>query len=180
MLFFAILLLVITIAEYVTGLLDNQSIGVITQGFAYKLPGFVTKIIPVNALLASAFSLSAQKATNELTAILAGGFSKWRYVLVVLGVASLFTAIQFLILGFVEPAVFKHKYSQEISLKTLRKEGKFLARSFLGSQKTWYKNENYFVSFTSYDSNTQTLKNIVLYYFDNNKLTDHISAKSAK
>ena len=121
-LFFAILLLVITIAEYVTGLLDNQSIGVITQGFAYKLPGFITKIIPVNALLASAFSLSAQKATNELTAILAGGFSKWRYVLVVLGVASFFTAIQFLILGFVEPAVFKHKYSQEISLKTLRKD----------------------------------------------------------
>lgn len=172
--------MVITIAEFITGLLDSESIGTILQAFGYKLPGFLTKIIPVNALLASAFTLSRQKATNELTAILAGGFSRWKYVGVILSVACIFTALQFAILGFIEPAVFKHKYSQEISVKTLKKEGKFLARSFLGSGKTWYKNENYFVSFSQYDASTQSLKDISLYYFDDNKLTDHITASKAQ
>lgn len=178
-LFFTILMLIITIAESVTGLLDSESFANIITNFSYKLPGFLTKILPVNCLLASTFMLSSQKTTNELTAILSSGYSVRRYSATVLFIASIVAAIQFGILAFIEPQVFKHKYSQEISLKTMRKEGTFLARSFLGSGETWYKNENYFVSFTQYVPSSNSLKDITLYYYKNAKLDKKMTSPSA-
>lgn len=179
-LFFTILLLIITIAEVITGLLDSDPFFLILENFFYKLPDFLSKILPVNCLLASLFMMSRQKSTNELTAILGSGFSRIRYIMTVLFLVSFIAIFQFLLLAFISPQIFKYKYSQEISLKTLKKEGKFLARSFLGEGRTWYKNENYFVSFSQYLPASKTLKNVELYYYNKGKLEQQIITSKAE
>lgn len=178
--FFSILIIIVSAAEIITALLDQASLQETGERFLYKMPGFISKIFPVNCLLASLFSLNAQKSSNELTAILSSGFSISKYVLIVIGASSIIAILQFLLMGFIEPNIFKYKYSKEISPHLLKKEGKFLARSFLGTGRTWYKNRDYFISFEQYLPSTQTLKNIELFFYKDGKISHKIKSDKAQ
>ncbi|MEX1100243.1 MAG: LptF/LptG family permease, partial [Bacteriovoracaceae bacterium] len=147
----------------INGFMRNYSASRVALEYFLKMPDLMGKMLPISALLASLFSFNKLKSHSELMAILAGGFSAGRIYALITGCAISIAIVQFVNLGFVLPTANKIK-RQEFE-KSRKSESKYLARSQIGgSGLVWYKSKNYFTSFSAYDSRSEELKNVTVYF----------------
>lgn len=174
-----VLFLLITVGDILNGFLQNYSLFRIFVEYALKLPDFLSKMLPISALLATLFAFNRLKTQSELMAILAGGYSAPRIYRLIIFCALGLGLIQFINLGYVIP--FANKIKREQFEKSKKNESKYLARSRIGdSGAVWYKSGSNFTSFQVYDTKNKVLKNVVVYESSkDNTLSRVISAKEA-
>lgn len=173
-----VLFLLITTADLLNGFLQGKDTPRVLLEYALKMPDLMGRVFPICCLVASLFSLNRLKAHSELISILAAGYSYLRIYLLIgmCGMSVVF--IQFINLGFVEPAANKVK-RQEIE-KSRKSEGKYLTRSSLEGGKFWYKSQDYFASFAYFDRRNNSLNQLELFFFSpSHKSTRIVSAQEA-
>lgn len=173
-----VLFLLITTADLLNGFLQGKDVSRVFLEYSLKMPDLMGRVFPICCLVASLFSLNRLKAHSELISILAAGYSYLKiYTLIGLCALSV-VVVQFLNLGFLEPAANKLK-RQEIE-KSRKSEGKYLTRSSLEGGKFWYKSQNYFASFSYFDRRNKSLNELEVYFFSPEHLSTRIvSAKKA-
>jgi lipopolysaccharide export system permease protein len=174
-----VLFILITVGDIVNGFLQNYSTQRVFLEYALKLPLLMSKALPIAALVATLFSINHLKSQNELIAILASGYSV-KKIYGVLFLCSLSIAFfQFINIGYIMPSANKAK--RKYFEKSIRSEGKHLARSQIGGSKfLWYKSENYLASFVAFDRKTSSLKNVSFYFFNQDqKMTTFYRSQSA-
>lgn len=143
------------------------------------MPGYILKIFPISCLTASLFSINKLKNRNELTAIFASGFSTKKYFYTLIQASAVVAILQLFIGGFVQPTVRSYRDSliENSSSKFRNLKAKGLRTSTIGTGKIWFKSNDYFFSFSSFDKQNGVLNNVNLYFFDNSyKLAKKIVA----
>jgi lipopolysaccharide export system permease protein len=179
-----LLFLLISVANLITGFLrGNVSAADVIMNHLLETPGAMNKILPVSCLVASLFSINKLKSRNELTAIFASGFSRKQFFFTIFQASFLVAIFQFTMSGFIDPYVKRHRSTlisnPESKFKNLQSKG--LRAKTIGSGKLWYRSNDYFFSFSTYDKNRQKLHNIALFFIDaENKLYRTITAESMK
>ncbi len=166
------LIMLVTTADIINGFLRGKAGSQVLLEWALKMPDLVGKIIPVTCLLATLFSLQRLKSHNELIAALAAGLSHLRITLLLGACALSMVILQFANLGFVEPLANKVK-RQQIK-KSQASEGRYLTRGALDGGQFWFKSEDYFATFLSFDKKAGVLADIRFYYFDKRGGATHI------
>ncbi|MBC75753.1 MAG: hypothetical protein CME64_07035 [Halobacteriovoraceae bacterium] len=175
-----VLFLLVTVGDIVNGFMRNYSANRVILEYFLKMPNLMGKMLPISALLASLFAFNKLKSHAELIAILAGGFDA-RRIYTLIGMCAISVGLlQFLNLGFLMPMANKIKRKE--FEKSRRNESKYLARSKIGrSGLLWYKSDNYFTSFTAYDTQAKQLKNVTVYFQNpKGKLQRVVKAESGK
>lgn len=175
-----VLFLLITVGDILNGFLRNYTAKRVFVEYALKLPEFMGKMIPISALLASLFAINKLKGKAELMAILSAGYSAGKIYSLILGCSLIVGAFQFINLGYLVPTANKIKRNQ--FEKSRKNESKYLARSRIGNLGLiWYKSGNYFTSFKAFDTKDNSLKDVLVYFLDDQKKLNSIyRAKSAK
>ncbi len=178
-----ILILILTVANLISGLLRSNidTIDVIFNHFV-ELPGQFGKIIPVSCLIASLFSINKLKNRSELTAIFASGYSRRKFLTILVQASLVIAAFQFFSSSFIQPFAKSKKNilikNSENKFRNLKSKG--LRASTIGSGKIWYKSQNYFFSFARFNKINNTLEDIALYFLnDKSKIDKVYRAKSA-
>ena len=148
------LLLLITVAELITGFLrQNVTPLEVILNHLLEIPDKFKLIMPVSCLMASLFSINKLRNRNELTAIFAAGYSRKKFFNDIASAAIFVAAFQFSVSGFIEPyAISKKDFLIEdgqSKFKNLRSKG--LMASTIGSGKMWFKSNDYFFSFSTFD-----------------------------
>ncbi|OIQ18307.1 MAG: hypothetical protein BM556_08585 [Bacteriovorax sp. MedPE-SWde] len=165
-----VLLLLLTVGNLVSGLLrGNVSHKEVLLSYLIQLPTFITQVTPVSCLIASLFSINKLKNRNELTAIFASGYSRQTFFTDLLQVATYVAIFQFLMSAYITP-LFKaqrHNLLQDSigKFRSLNSQG--LSSSTIGSGKIWYKSNDYYFSFSHFDSKKEELHNVSIYNYDN-------------
>ncbi|MBC99664.1 MAG: hypothetical protein CME63_18110 [Halobacteriovoraceae bacterium] len=172
------LLLLITVAELITGFLrQNVTPLEVILNHLLEIPDKFKLIMPVSCLMASLFSINKLRNRNELTAIFAAGYSRKKFFNDIASAAIFVAAFQFSVSGFIEPyAISKKDFLIEdgqSKFKNLRSKG--LMASTIGSGKMWFKSNDYFFSFSTFDDKKNTLSDVSIYFFKDNKLAKKIS-----
>lgn len=179
-----VLVVVLSLGHSLNALLkDSADFKTIYQSLYLEMPSFMIKIFPVSCLVASLFSINKLKNRNELTAIFASGFSRRSFILSIGTIGTLVGVLLFFINSYLVPYA---KHSQNM-VKNGNKEmvGSAIKKSTvsinaLNSGKIWFKGQDYFFSYSSFDRITNTLYNLTLYYYDKNfKFTEQVSAAYA-
>jgi lipopolysaccharide export system permease protein len=177
-----LLFLLISVANLIGGLLrGNVSATDVLMNHLLETPGAMNKILPVSCLVASLFSINKLKNRNELTAIFASGFSRNNFFFTVFQASMLVALFQFMMTGFIDPYAKKNRSrliaDHESKFRNLKSKG--LRAKTIGSGKLWYRSNDYFFSFSSYNHASQKLYNIALFFINaDNKLYRSIAAKS--
>lgn len=178
---FLVLFLLITVGTLISGLLRSSVTPVdVLMSYIIDLPTTFGRAFPAACLVASLFSVNKLKNRNELTAIFASGFSRKAY-LVTIFQASMFIALfQFLVGGFVDPILKQNKnvLIPNNASKFTNLKSKGLKSKTIGSGYIWYKSSNYYLSFARFDQKKNSLKRVLMYYFDSNyKFMTKVKAK---
>ncbi|MCY4524240.1 MAG: LptF/LptG family permease [Halobacteriovoraceae bacterium] len=179
----AVLLILFSSGNLVAGLLrGNVSVTEVMINYILELPTSLGRILPASCLIASIFSLNKLRNRNELTAILASGFTPYKFLSVIVQASACVAVAQFIILAYCRPFLKGHKdffIPQNSGLFKFRSlQSKGLRASTITSGKVWYKGTHYFFSFLNYDKAKKILSDVSLYYFDQNyKLEKYIHAK---
>ena len=145
--------------------------------YLYKLPKFVQQFVPVAALMATLLVVSAMARQNEVLALYAGGVSNIRIVSTFVSVVATLSTLAFL---FFDPLLpfFENKRTQlegpnpaQIDNNSKTPENRFAF---------WYRSENLIYRVGAFYADTQTLKDIELYFLDSNfQVQRKIVAKKA-
>lgn len=173
---FSSLFLVVTIAHLLNGLLrDSVSFRSVFFNYLIEIPGSLSKILPVCCLLASLFSIAKLKNRNELTALFASGYPLRSYILNIIFVSSLVGGFLFYSVMYVQPLLKQNKrrlVSDPEKFKNLSSKG--LKSSTIGSGKIWFKGDDYFFSFSSFDKKALSLANVTIYKFNEMRLLKQV------
>lgn len=180
-----VLLLVLSLGHVLNSLLqDTASFKTIFESLYLEIPTFMIKIFPVSCLVASLFSINKLKNRNELTAIFASGFSRRKFIFSVGSIGAFVGVLIFFINAYMVPYtkhrqdLMKNGQAREAAGKAIKKST--VSINALNSGKIWFKGQDYFFSYSSFDRKTNTLYNLTLYMYDKNfKLTEQISAAYA-
>ncbi|MDC1174452.1 LptF/LptG family permease [Bacteriovoracaceae bacterium] len=178
-----VLFLLLTVANLISGFLRmNVTPLEVIINHILEIPSYSKLIIPVSCLIASLFSINKLKSRNELTAIFASGYSRKKFFYDLILVSVQVATVQLLIGFYLEPFAKAHKNilisDGEGKFRNLK--GKGLRSSTIGSGKIWYKSDDYFFSFSTYDKAKDIIKDVTLYKFDEKSvLTEIISAREA-
>ncbi len=177
-----VLFLLITVANLISGFLrGNVTPTDVLFNHLIELPGYFNMIFPISCLVASLFSINKLKNRNELTAIFASGFSRKDFMLTLIQ-ASVFVAfIQFIVAAYISPFAksSRHNLIEDSGTKFRNLKSQGLRSSTIGSGKIWYKGDDYFFSFLSYDKKSKTLSKVAFYRMDTtHKLKMWLSADS--
>ena len=179
-----ILLMVLSLGHILTGLLKaTNELKSILLDLVLELPTFLIKIFPVSCLVASLFSINKLKSRNELTAIFASGFSRRQFVLCIGMIGAFVGLILFFINGYLVPYT-KHQQSMLTDTHPAianKAKTSTVSINALKSGKIWFKGQDYFFSYSSFDGVSNTIFDLNLYYYDTNfKLSEQVTANSAK
>jgi len=177
------LLLLLTIADLITGLLrSNVTPREVILNYFIEFPSTLAKTFPVSCLIASLFSINKLRARNELTAIFAGGFSIADYLITVLLCSFTIALLLFGNLSLIQP-YFKSKRHQLITdsedkFQNLKKQG--FINSAVSGGRIWFKSNDYFFSFQKFDQKAKSLIGVQSYFLSSNYLlTKYINAATA-
>lgn len=178
-----ILLMILSLGHVLNGLLRaTNDLRSILIDLCLETPNFLIRIFPVSCLIASLFSINKLKSRNELTAIFASGFSRRQFVLCIGIIGALVGTALFFINGYLVPYT-KHQQTiihdnPEVASKAQKST---VSINALRSGRIWFKGQDYFFSYSSFDSAQNTIYNLTLYYYNSDhKLSEQISAISAK
>jgi len=181
---FLALTLLITIAELITGFLRHNvtAMEVILNHFVEITDKFKL-ITPVSCLMASLFAINKLKNRNELTAIFAAGYSRKKFFLDVATGALVIASLQFMVAGFFEPFAKSKKdfliKDGQHKFKNLKSQG--LMASTIESGRLWFKSNNYYFSFSSFDKKIDQLNDVSIYYYNpENLLIKKVKAKALR
>lgn len=179
-----ILVMVLSLGHILNGLLKaSNELKTIMMDLALELPTFLIRIFPVSCLVASLFSINKLKNRNELTAIFASGFSRRQFVFCIGTIGALVGLVLFFINGYLVPFT-KHQQSllTETHPSIAKKANKStVSINALKSGKIWFKGQDYFFAYSSFDASTNTILYLNIYYYDQNfKFSEQIIADSAK
>lgn len=168
---FVVLVMLISVAELISGFLRSNVTPIeVIFNHLLELPDKMKLIMPVGCLVASLFSINKLKNRNELTAIFAGGYSRKKFMYDITLASVIVSLVQFFISGFIEPyAISKKDYlitDGQTKFKNLRSKG--LMASTIGSGKMWFKSDQYFFSFSTFDKARKRLNDVSIYYYDKN------------
>ncbi|MGZ3809500.1 MAG: LptF/LptG family permease, partial [Bacteriovorax sp.] len=181
-----VLLMVLSLGHILNSLLNYSSeFKTIFTSLYLETPSFMIKIFPVSCLIASLFSINKLKNRNELTAIFASGYSRRKFVFDIGTVGLIAGVLLFFINAYLVPYT---KHQQDLLNKTgpakasdssIKKTS--VSINALNSGKIWFKGQDYFFSYSSFDRATNTLYNLTLYFYDKNfKFTEQVSAAYAE
>jgi lipopolysaccharide export system permease protein len=178
-----ILAMVLSLGHVLTGLLKaSNELKSILIDLVLEMPNFLIKIFPVSCLIASLFSINKLKNRNELTAIFASGFSRKQFILCIGIIGTLVGVALFFINGYLVPYT-KHQQSMlSDTHPAIANKAKTSTVSInaLKSGRIWFKGQDYFFSYSSFDTTTNTIFNLTLYYYDAHfKFSEQITANSA-
>lgn len=179
-----ILLMVLSLGHILNSLLrDVGDLRSIFFDLVLELPAFMVKIFPVSCLIASLFSINKLTNRNELTAIFASGFSRRDFIVTIGVIGAVIGLALFYINAYLVPYT-KHKQearNQSSTAPGLRGQKKsVIASNTLNAGKIWFKGQDYFFSYSSFDRQSNTLYNLSLYFYDkNNRFTEQVSAAYA-
>lgn len=178
-----ILCMILTLGHVITGLLKaSNELKSIFIDLVLQFPAFLIQIFPVACLIASLFSINKLKNRNELAAIFAGGFSRRDYVFTIASIATIIGLILFCINGYLVPYTKQIQSSLADSHPAIAKKANNSSVSInaLKSGRIWFKGQQYFFSYSSFDNNSNTIYDLNLYYYDaQNKFSHLIAAKKA-
>ena len=179
-----VLLMVLSLGHILNALLkDSAEFKTIFSSLSLELPSFTIKIFPVSCLIASLFSINKLKNRNELTAIFASGYSRRKFVCDIGVIGAIIGVILFFINAYLVPFT-KHKQDLLKKGATIETPGIIKKSSVsinaLNSGKIWFKGQDYFFSYSSFDRTSSTLYNLTLYYYDKDfKFTEQVAAAYA-
>jgi lipopolysaccharide export system permease protein len=174
----SVLFLLISTADLINGFLQGKEASRVFLEYSLKMPDLMGKMFPISCLVASLFSLNRLKSHSELIAMLAGGFSYFKFYFIIGACAFFMVIVQFVNLGHLEPAANKIK-RLEIQ-KSRFSEGRYLTRSSLEGGRFWYKSKNYFSSFAFYDKKNKVIRDLnVFFYTPDYRSSRIIKAKKA-
>ncbi len=181
---FIVLILLITVAELISGFLRTTVTPMeVLFNFLLELPGKFKLIMPVSCLAASLFSINKLKNRNELTAIFASGYSRKRFMRDIAIGGLIVASSQFLISSFIEPYAKskKHLLIQDGHTKFKNLKSKGLMASTIDSGKMWFKSDKYFFSFSTFDKHKNQLNDVTAYFFNSsNLIVSKVSGDFAK
>jgi lipopolysaccharide export system permease protein len=171
-----ILLLVLSLGHMLSGLLSaHKELPHLLKDLILQWPTFLIKIFPVSCLIASLFSINKLKSRNELTAIFASGYARSRFVVAICIAGSVAGIILFFINSYLVPYA---KHEQEMLNNPTNTNS--ISINALNSGKIWFKGKDYFFSYSSFDGRHLELRNLTLYFYDNNfNFHEQISAPVA-
>lgn len=161
------LVLLLTIGNLLTGLLrSNVTPFEVVVNHFIQLFDYLPRLFPVSGLIASLFALNKLINRNEMTAIFSLGFSRFQFLSTIFLLSSCVALIQLALVGFVQPIVIKQGRDllQGSSKKFRNLDKKGIRASTLNTGKTWFRNENYFFSFETYDPIRKTLNNPTFFF----------------
>ncbi len=178
-----VLLIVLSLGHILNALLkDSADFQTIYTSLSLEMPSFMIKIFPVSCLIASLFSINKLKSRNELTAIFASGYSRRKFVTDIGTIGAIVGVMLFFINAYLVPHT---KHQQNLIKKGSPQTPGAINKATvsinaLNSGKIWFKGQDYFFSYSSFDRKTSTLYNLTLYFYDKNfKFTEQISAAYA-
>jgi len=148
---------------------------VLLRALSYESMTFLVKLVPVSNLIASLFAINGLKNRNELTAIFASGYSRIRFIFIIIFLSLSVASSLFLVNAYLVPWA---KHRQEIEFNQF--EDSSIRINTLNSGRIWFKGQNYFMSYASFDPQSESLHNVDLYYFNtNHSISEKVSAKKA-
>lgn len=171
------LLLLISLGNLISGFLrETVTAQEVLLSYVIQLPSFLIKVIPISCLIASLFSINKLKSRNELVAIFAGGYSRQKYLKDIL-ITSIYVALfQFILSAYISPYINSRRFSildnPDEKFRVFEKKG--LSSSTIKSGKIWYKSPKYYFSFANFDRKTNTLNDVTIYHYNDNKLLTKI------
>lgn len=167
-----VLFLLISTADLINGFLQGKEPARVLLEYSLKMPDLMGKMFPICCLVATLFSLNKLKGHAELISILAAGYS-YRKIYFLISICALtVVASQFLNLGFIEP--FANKIKRQEIQKSRKSEGKYLTRSSIEGGRFWYKTPAYFASFAYFDRKTSSLRDLEIYFFNDQYISEKI------
>ncbi len=178
-----LLLILLTIANLIGGFLrSNVSAFDVIKNHLIELPGFASQIFPVACLVASLFSINKLKNRNELTAIFAAGFSRRDFISTIFLISLFAASFQFVLSAYVHPFTKKNRHviiaEGEKKFSNLKSQG--LMSSTIQSGKLWYKTNDFYLAFSSFDKKTNIINDITMYRYDKNyHFSEKLIAKQA-
>ena len=180
---FLVLFLLLTTANLISGFLRGNVTSVeVLQNYLLEVPGFIGKILPLSCLIGSLFAFNKLINRNELTAILAGGYSRKKIIFDLIIISFFVGALQISNMGYIRPLV-RSKKSEiigESAFKFRNLQEKGIATSSVGSGKIWYKSKKYFFSFVAFDKKNNVLNDIAIYKLTKDyALEEKIAAQKA-
>ena len=179
-----ILAMVLSLGHILTGLLKaTNELNSILLDLVLEMPTFLIKIFPVSCLVASLFSINKLKSRNELTAIFASGFSRRNFIISIGVIGAIIGLTLFFINGYLVPYTKHQQSTLGDTHPAIAKKAKNSTVSInaLKSGKIWFKGQDYFFAYSSFDGVTNTIYDLTLYYYDKNfKFSEQVSADSAR
>ena len=174
-----ILLMVLSLGQILTGLLKaTNDFKTILVDLGLEIPTFLIRIFPVSCLVASLFSINKLKSRNELTAIFASGFSRRQFVLCIGIIGAFVGTALFFINAYLVPYT-KHQQSIMANVPSIANKAKNSAVSInaLKSGRIWFKGQDYFFSYSSFDGTNNIIYDLTLYYYNTDfKFSEQVSA----
>jgi lipopolysaccharide export system permease protein len=149
--------------------------GVMAQFFAFQVPELIALLLPMSVLLGTILTLGLMARRNEITAIKASGVSLLRVSLPILLVAGIMTLATALINETVIPgAKSRTNYIWDVLVE--KRPG-----SLFHNEKFWYKGHSSIYHVGFFDTDTNTLSDVVYYRFDDNfNLLLRVDARRAR
>ena len=180
---FAILVFIFSARELIKGFLKTHiTVKETLISYIFLLPDKFPIIIPISCLIATLFTINRLQNRNELIAIFSSGFSKRKFIFCILQVASLVAIFQLINNSYITPTLkFMHEKTIVDGHKKFgNAKPKILISSSIKSGKIWYRSSNYYVSYSAYDKNKETLIKPNFFFFnEKNENTKIVKAKQA-
>lgn len=170
------LFILITAANLISGFLRSSvTANEVLINYLLEIPSIFSKIFPISCLVASLFMINKLRNRNELTAIFASGFSRKSFFSTILLATLPIFSIQLALSGILEP--FLKSSRDELmgasiyKFKNLKSKG--LQASTVGTGKMWYKSDGYFLAFSKFDKNSNSLNSSIRISIDSeNKINE--------
>ncbi len=167
-----VLLLLLSLGNLITGFLrENVTAKEVLLSYFIQLPSFLIKVIPISCLIGSLFSINKLKSRNELVAIFAGGYSRQNYLRDILLTALYIALFQFILSAYINPYINSRRFNildnPDQKFRVFKKKG--LSSSTIKSGKIWYKSPKYYFAFSNFDRKTNTLNEVTMYYYNENR-----------
>src|SRR5690606_11141989 len=119
-------------------------------------------------LIASLFSINKLKNRNELTAIFASGFSRREFVMTIGFVGTFIGLILFFINGYLVPYTKNQQSLMSDTHPAIASKARTSTVSInaLKTGKIWFKGPHYFFSYSSFDTQSNSIHNLTLYQYN--------------
>lgn len=178
-----ILFVLIFAANTISSLLrSNVTSTEIALNQLFTMPDIWLKTIPVSCLLTNIILTNKLIKTSELTALYSIGFSPLQITLSILKLSTASALLVFAINGFLKPKLIQYKSKNytylEEKFRKLKKQG--LISSKIANGKMWYRSNNYFFNYSTYDERNNVLKKVELFMINKNKIKSSIFSKSVE